>query len=181
MNCPAGFHFPGVGASIPKAWIDANLAMAGLKGEGAEKRSYVTWREAVDAFELFLKAHRTPIDDPEEVLLRAMRHQEAEGGVLLALDDSSAQSRKSHGMLYLDPTWLIEVIKRLVDHNLVATANEGTVKSELEAYGEQHDPRLELDMLWAQHRQDMNRLPLGRKFRLKAVCIAPIVVLLPPD
>lgn len=183
INCPAGFHFPAVRAKVPNAWIDANLAMDDLKGEGVEKRSYVTWREAVEAFELFLKTHRTPIDDPEPVLLRAMRHQEAEGGVLLLLEDSSACSRNSAGMLYLDPTWLIEVIKRLADHNLVDAANEGTVKRELEEYGEQHDPRLDLDMLWAQHRQDINRLALGRKFSynyLFCVRVVPIVVLLLP-
>lgn len=56
-------------------------------------------------------------------------------------------------MLYLDPTWLIEVVRRIVDHTLVGTAKHGTLRMQLEKYGEEHNPPLEFDMLWAQHRQ----------------------------
>ena len=159
IDCPAGFDFPAVRAKIPKAWIDANSAMEGLKAGGAGKR-YVTWREAVETFDYFMKTKGTPIPDPEDVLLRAMRHREAEGGVLLSLEESSAPAGESTGMLYLDPTWLIEVIRRLTDHNLVEAAKQGTLKSELEEYGEKHNPRLGLDVLWTHHRQDTYWLAL---------------------
>lgn len=152
LDCPTGFHFPGVRAAIPKCWIDANFAMDGLRAVTVGKR-YVAWREAVQTFIYFLESKGTPIPDPEEILLRAMRHREAEGGVLLSLEHDPPRLGESDGMLYLDPTWLIEVIRRLTDHNLVDPAMEGTLKNELEKYGEEQKPPLDLDMLWAQHRQ----------------------------
>ena len=155
MDCPPGFHFPAVRAKVPKAWIDANSAMDALKDGEAGKR-YVTWCEAVATFDYFMKNKGTPISDAEDILLRAMRHREAEVGVLLSLEDDLANTGRSTGMLYLDPTWLIELIRRLTDHNLVDAANQGTLKSELEVYGREHDPRLELDMLWTHHRQDIS-------------------------
>lgn len=152
LDCPTGFNFPGVRAPIPQAWLDANSAMDGLKAGQAGKR-YVTWGEAVQTFEYFMEAKGTPIPDSEEILLRAMRHREAEGDVLLSLGHNPQHPGPSTGMLYLDPTWLIELIRRLTDHNLVDTRKEGTLKNELEKYGEKHNPPLELDMLWEQHRQ----------------------------
>lgn len=151
LDCPDGFDFPAVGAKIPTAWIDANTAMDGLK-EGTSGKRYVTWREAVQTFEYFMETNGTPVDDAEKVLLRTMRHREAEGGVLVSLEGSRDDVVGAPGMLYLDPTWLIEIIRRLTDHNLVDTANQASLKHELETYGENHIPRLHLDMLWKQHR-----------------------------
>lgn len=154
VDCPTGFNFPGVRATIPQVWIDANSAMDGLKVGDAGKR-YVTWREAVQTFLYFMETKGTPISDPAEILLRAMRHREAEGSVLLFLEHDLLSLGESAGMLYLDPTWLIEVIRRLTDHNLVDTSNDGTLKKELETYGRAHNPPLRLDTLWEQHRRDI--------------------------
>ena len=148
LDCPTGFQFPAVRATIPQVWIDANLAMDGLKA-GEAGKPYVTWRKAVRTFEDFMETKGNPIPDPEEILLRAMRHREAEGGVLLSLQQDPRRPGESVGMLYLDPTWLIEVIRRLTDHHLADTTKEGTLKKELEKYGEEHNPPLDLDILWA--------------------------------
>lgn len=151
VDCPTGFNFPAVCASIPQVWIDAISAMDGLKAAPSGKR-YVTWREAVTTFRDFMETKGTPISDPEAVLLRAMRHREAEGGVLLSLEQNPSRLVESAGMLYLDPTWMIEVIRRLTDHNLGNPAKQGALKNELEKFGEEEKPPLELGVLWDQHR-----------------------------
>ena len=68
-----------------------------------------------------MEAKGTLIDDAEDVLLRAMRHRETERRVLLSLEDSQAAVGAPPGMLYLDPAWLIELVRRLTGHNLVDT------------------------------------------------------------
>ena len=105
-------------------------------------------------FGYFMEAKQTPIHDAEDVLLRAMRHREAEGRVLLSLEDSPAPVGAPAGMLYLDPAWLMELVRRLTDHNLVDTTKEGIIKEELAAYCDGHNPRLDLNNLWKQHRQE---------------------------
>lgn len=155
LDCPAGFEFPAVGAKLPTAWTAANTAMDGLK-EGMFGKRYVSWREAVQTFGYYMETNGTPVDDAEGILLRAMRHREAEGGVLLSLEGNRANAVEAPGMLYLDPTWLIEVIRRLTDHNLVDADKQAALKHELETYGEEHVPRLDLDMLWTQHRYDID-------------------------
>lgn len=147
-NCPPEFRFPAVGAKIPTAWLDAYTAMDGVKKE----KPFVTWREAVETFRYFMETKGTPLADPGHILLRAMQLREAEGGVLLSLEDSSRPEGGSAGMIYLDPVWLIELVRRLTDHNLVDDAKEGDLKQDLEKYGEEHNPRLELNELWEQHR-----------------------------
>lgn len=173
LECPAEFNFPAVRAKIPTAWIDANHAMDGLKAGGAGKR-YVTWREAVETFSYFMETKGTPLPDPHEILLRAMRHREAEGGVLLSLHGSIESVGGVTGMLYLDPTWLIELVRRLTDHNLVDPEHQGAVKKELERYGEEHTPPLELNMLWKQHRRAMGMFTLTDsnvyQFRYSLIC-----------
>lgn len=151
VDCPAGFQFPAVRAKIPNAWIDANAAMDGVKAKQPAK-PFIMWREAVESFRYFMEAKRTPLADPGDVLLRAMQHREAEGGVLLSLEDSSAPAGGSAGMIQLDPVWLIELVRRLTDHNLVDDANEYDLKEALEEYGQGHSPRLELADLWTQHK-----------------------------
>lgn len=178
IDCPAGFHFPAVRAKIPTAWIDANSAMDGLKTAGTGNR-YVTWSKAVETFECFMKAKGTPVPDPEGILLRAMRHREAEGGVLLSVQGDHDRAGGSTGMLYLDPTWLIDLVRRLTDHNLVKAANQATIKRELEEYGQQQNPRLDLQMLWAQHRQDMAYITFNHKSYPGSVYPIKILFLLP--
>lgn len=85
-----------------------------------------------------------------------MRHRQAEGDVLRYLGHGPQQLGGSAGMLYRDPTWLRELIRRLTDHTLADTSKEGTLKNDLEKYGEEHNPPLELDMLWEQHREVHN-------------------------
>lgn len=157
IDCPTGFSFPSVRATIPQAWVDANSAMDGLKVGEAGKR-YVTWQKAVQSFSDFMETKSTPLPDPEEVLLRAMQHREAEGTVLLSLGHVPSQLGESTGMLYLDPTWLVEVIRRLTDHTLLDKRKDSTLRNQLEGYGKGHNPRLELNMLWAQHRQVLSVL-----------------------
>lgn len=157
LDCPAGFHFPAVRAKIPNAWIDAVSAMDGLKARRSEKPC-VTWKKAVKTFGRFMEAKGTPIHDPEDVLLRAMRHREAEGGVLLSLEDTKTPVGTPAGMLYLDPAWLIELVRRLTDHNLVDKTKDGALKEELEKYCDAQSPRLELNNLWKQHRQEVVQL-----------------------
>lgn len=140
---------------MPNAWIDAVSAMDGLKARRSGNPC-VTWQDAVETFNHFMNTKGTPIHDPEEVLLRAMRHREAEGGVLLSLEDRPAPVGAPAGMLYLDPTWLIELVRRLTDHNLVDKTKEGALKEELERYCDAHNPRLKLNHLWKQHRQGGN-------------------------
>lgn len=163
LDCPDGFYFPAVRAKIPTAWIDANLAMDGLKAGESGKR-YVTWREAVETFAYFMDTKGTPLPDSHDILLRAMRHREAEGGVLLTLGDGAASVGGVAGMLYLDPTWLIELIRRLTDHNLVDPEKQDSLKNELEKYGEAHVPPLRLNTLWTQHRQEINRVAFDTCF-----------------
>lgn len=103
LDCPDGFEFPAVGAKIPTAWIEPNTAMEGLK-EGPYGKRYVTWREAVQTFEYFMETKGKPVDDAEKILLRAMRHREAEGGVLVSLEGNRGDVVEAPGMLYLDPT-----------------------------------------------------------------------------
>lgn len=146
-DCPAAFRFPAVGAKIPKTWIEANKAMDDLK----EKKPFVMWSDAVRAFSDFMQTKNDQLDDPSDVLMQAMRHREAEGGVLVFLENSSA-SGDIVGMLHLDPCWLIELVRRLTDHNLVDPSKQGDVRLELEEYAKQHKPRLSLDDLWREHR-----------------------------
>lgn len=83
LDCPAGLSFLAVGATIPQIWIDANLAMDSLS-RGESGKRYVTWHEAVQTFEDFLGETRgTRIQDHEDILLRVMRHREAEGSDIL--------------------------------------------------------------------------------------------------
>ncbi|CAM9984147.1 unnamed protein product [Ectocarpus fasciculatus] len=125
---PSGFHFPAVDQTVPKAWIEAYEAMDVLK----ERRPCVLWSEAVENFRNLMSGS---LPDAGKVLLRAMQHREAEGGVLLSLADPSAPVAAD--MLHLDPSWLIELVRRLVDHNLVDEKKQGTLEQELRRYARQ--------------------------------------------
>lgn len=157
-DCPSGFRFPAVGVPTPQHWIDANSAMDGLMTEGLGN-PYVRWDVAVTRFEEFMETKWTPVEDPDGVLLAAMRLREAEGGIIISLKHDPPRPGELAGMLYLDPTWLIEVIRRLTDHTLVDPANEGTLKHELWEYseelakkGEEQNSSPTFEMLWNQHK-----------------------------
>ncbi|CAM9909050.1 unnamed protein product [Ectocarpus sp. 12 AP-2014] len=139
-GCPSGFHFPAVDQTVPKAWIEAYDAMDVLK----ERRPCVLWSEAVEKFRNLMSGS---LPDAGTVLLRAMQHREAEGGALLSLADPSAPVAAD--MLHLDPSWLIELVRRLVDHNLMDEKKQGTVEQGLRKYARQH--RLHAGPLFDMH------------------------------
>lgn len=112
-ECPPGFNFPAVDQTISKAWIEAYDAMEVVRGI----RPCVLWSRAVEEFRKKMSGSLPDADDAGRVLLRAMQHREAEGGVLLSLADDSAPVATD--MVHLDPSWLIELVRRLADHNLV--------------------------------------------------------------
>lgn len=134
QNCPAEFNFPAVDQTISNAWIDAYEAMDVVK----EKKPCVMWGEAVSAFESRMGGGLKDSRDASKVLLRAMQHREAEGGVLLSLADASAPV--PYDMIHLDPAWLIELVRRLADHNLVDRdeKKQGTIEQELRQYARRH-------------------------------------------
>ncbi|CAM9387741.1 unnamed protein product [Ectocarpus sp. 4 AP-2014] len=107
QDCPPGFN---VDQAVPKAWIEAYNAMDVLSGT----TPCVLWSEAVREF---IERMGRSMPDGGEVLLRAMQHREAEGGVLMSLANPSEPVGTD--MLHLKPAWLIELVRRLTDHNLV--------------------------------------------------------------
>ncbi|CAM9690984.1 unnamed protein product [Ectocarpus sp. 4 AP-2014] len=100
QECPPGSNFPAVDQAVPKAWIEAYNAMDLLTGT----TPCVLWSEAVREF---IERMGGSLPDGGEVLLRAMQHREAEGGVLLSLANPS--DPVGTDMLHLDPAWLIEL------------------------------------------------------------------------
>ena len=143
QECPPGFNFPAVDQVVPKAWIEAYNAMDVLRGT----TPCVLWNEAVRAF-----TERTDESylNGGEVLLRAMQHREAEGSVLLSLANPS--DPVGTDMLHLDPAWLIELVRRLTDHNLVDKDKEkqDDIKGQLREYAKENDD--DFARLWDTHR-----------------------------
>lgn len=146
QECPREFDFPAVNQTLSKAWISAYKAMDALR----EKSPCVLWGDAVDRFRKVMEGTvwGDAVDkcrgvmegtdngaaEADQVLLRAMQHREAEGGVLLSLANASAPVATD--MLHLDPAWLIELVRRLADHNLVDRnfKKQGTLEQELRNY-----------------------------------------------
>eukprot|EP00752_Nemacystus_decipiens_P012508 g11078.t2 len=129
-KCPTEFNFPAVDQTLSKAWIDAYEAMDALK----RRRPCVLWSQAVNIFENRMGRDVRDSRDASAVLLRAMQHREAEGGVLLSLRNAS--DPVGSDMIHLDPAWLIELVRRLADHNLVDEnpAKQGTIRKGLREY-----------------------------------------------
>ena len=151
QDCPPEFIFPAVDQAVSKAWISAYKAMDALR----ETSPCVLWSKAVEAFVERMRTEmwRDPsvsFPDAGKVFLRAMKHREAEGGVILSLTDTSAPAATD--MLHLDPAWLIELVRRVADHNLVDKneKKQGTLKSELRKYARKK--RIGLAPLWDMHR-----------------------------
>lgn len=160
QECPPGFSFPAVDQAISLAWSSAYKAMDELR----EWSPCVLWSVAVRKFAERMRresdekiedfdlsnADKGGVDEASKVLLRAMNHREAEGGVLLSLSNTSAPAATD--MVHLDPTWLIELVRRLADHNLVDKdeKKQGTLKGELREYASQ--TRVGLASLWDMHR-----------------------------
>ncbi|CAM9585483.1 unnamed protein product [Scytosiphon promiscuus] len=131
QECPRGFNFPAVDQTVSKAWIVAYEAMDALK----EEAPFVLWSKAVEEYGQSMNESlfdTTDTVDAGKILLRAMHHREAEGSVLLSLADTTAPVASD--MLHLDPSWLIELVRRLVDHNIVDKKQEGTLEEGLRAY-----------------------------------------------
>lgn len=143
QECPPEFNFPAVDQAVPKAWIEAYDVMDVLKGT----TPCVLWREAVKEFS---KRMGGSVPDAGEVLLRAMQHREAEGGVLLSLANPS--DPVGIDMLHLDPAWLIELVRRLTDHNLVVNNREkqDSIKGQLREYARENI--FHFASLWDTHR-----------------------------
>lgn len=143
QQCPPGYNFPAVDQAVPRAWIKAYDAMDVLKGT----TPCVLWSEAVKHFS---KRMGGSLPDAGEVLLRAMQHREAEGDVLLSIANPS--NPVGTDMLHLDPAWLIELVRRLTDHNLVENSREkqDDIKGQLREYAIEND--FDLDSLWNTHR-----------------------------
>lgn len=146
QECPREFDFPAVNQTLSKAWINAYKAMDALREESPcvlwgdavdrfrEVMEGIVWGDAVDPYRTVLKGTDNGAAEADKVLLRAMQHREAEGGVLLSLANASAPVATD--MLHLDPAWLIELVRRLADHNLVDEnlKKQGTLEQELRNY-----------------------------------------------
>eukprot|EP00752_Nemacystus_decipiens_P013381 g11847.t1 len=143
QECPPGFNFPAVDQTVPKAWVEAYNAMDVLRGT----TPCVLWSEAVREF---IERMGGNLPDGGEVLLRAMQHREAEGGVLLSLANPS--NPVGSDMLHLDPAWLIELVRRLTDHNLVDNNREKQdgIKGQLREYARENDD--DFARLWDTHK-----------------------------
>lgn len=144
-ECPGGFNFPAVDQTVSKAWIEAYDVMDVLKGTAP----CVLWSNAVEEFRKHMGGSLPDAGDAGKVLLRAMQHREAEGGALLSLADASAPVATD--MLHLDPSWLIELVRRLADHNLVDEneKKQGTIKQQLRTYAKLQ--QLDFEPLWDMH------------------------------
>ncbi|CAN0244153.1 unnamed protein product [Pylaiella littoralis] len=131
-ECPPAFNFPAVDEVVSKAWIEAYDVMDTIK----KTTPYVLWWRAVEEFSKKMSGRVSDDDDAGSVLWRAMKHREAEGGVLLMLADRLAPVATD--MVHLDPAWLIELVRRLSDHNLVDEdkRKRGTVYRALRAYAD---------------------------------------------
>lgn len=143
QECPPGFNFPAVDQDVPKAWIEAYDAMDVLRGT----MPCVLWSEAV---RVFIERMGRRLPDGGEVLLRAMQHREAEGGVLLSLANPS--DPVGTDMLHLDPPWLIELVRRLTDHNLVDNNREkqDDITDQLREYATKSN--ISMAGLWETHK-----------------------------
>ena len=146
QECPRDFNFPAVDQTLSKAWINAYKAMDALR----ETSPCVLWGDAVDQFREATEGTVKGAAEAGKVLLRAMQHREAEGGVLLSL--ASASAPVATDMLHLDPAWLIELVRRLADHNLVDEneKKQGTLEQQLRSYAKQHN--LKARPLFEMHR-----------------------------
>lgn len=142
------FHFPSLRDAVPAAWTDATTAVENL---GKEKdKPYVLWNEAVTAFERhFHEVRGETLPDASAVLLRAMQHREAEGGVLLSLQNYFAPEQND--MIHLDPRWPIELVRRLTDHNLVVEKKRDLIEEDIEKFCDAEQPPIALDLVWEQY------------------------------
>ncbi|CAN0164740.1 unnamed protein product [Scytosiphon promiscuus] len=129
-ECPQGFKFRGVDQIVPKAWIEACDAVEVVT------TPCVLWSEAVASFSNAMRGDLTHADDLGKVLLRAMQHRKAEGGVMLSQADASAPLATD--LLHVDPSWLMELMRRLTDHNIVLDDEEKQriIMRQLETYAE---------------------------------------------
>lgn len=143
QECPPEYNFPAVDKAVPKAWIKAYDAMDDLSWISP----CVLWSEAVEEFGNKMGGS---LPGGDEVLLRAMQHREAEGGVLLSLANPS--DPVGTDMLHLDPAWLIELVRRLTDHNLVDNNREkqDDIKGQLREYARENNSHFA--SLWDTHR-----------------------------
>lgn len=145
----SNFSFPAVSVIVPSVFLEADAAVEAL---GERKGSpYVMWNEAVEEFEGFYYAqHKEHLPDAASVLKRAMKHREAEGGVILYLEDETLPD--SDGMIHLDPRWLIELVRRVVDHNIVDESKQAMIKAQLRAFSETLSPcTRRWSELWGAH------------------------------
>ena len=135
---------------VPSAWVDATVAVEALGKR--EKRPYVMWGEAIQEFErYFQEKHNKLLEDPASVLMRAMQHREAEGAVILSLQEEFAPARDD--VIHLDPWWLIELVRRVTDHNLVDKSKQSKINQELRAYSATRPPsRMGYSELWEAHK-----------------------------
>lgn len=127
------FSFPAVGAIVPSAWVDAIAAVEGL----GEKRGtpYLMWADAVKEFQRYFEDKRREVldaDDAGSILLEAMGFREAEGGIILSVKNKLSPALDD--VIHLDPRWLIELVRRVVDHNLVDEVKQGQILQELDDY-----------------------------------------------
>lgn len=134
------FSFPAVRVIVPSAWVDATAAAEAL---GERKGTpYVMWGDAVDEFQRFYQErHGEPLEDAASVLQRAMQHREAEGAVILSLQAESSPAPDD--VIHLDPRWLIELVRRVTDHNLVDKNKQNHIWQELEDYYNMRPPSLD--------------------------------------
>ncbi|CAM9181758.1 unnamed protein product [Ectocarpus sp. 8 AP-2014] len=135
------FSFPAVATILPAAWVDAIAAVEALHKE--KGTPYVLWGDAVRAFQrYFQEEHKEegkeernkPLSDEDAAtnLKEAMKHREAEGGVILSLRDESSPAHSD--MIHVDPRWLIELVRRVTDHNLVDKKKENEILQGLLEY-----------------------------------------------
>ncbi|CAM9359724.1 unnamed protein product [Laminaria digitata] len=156
------FSFPAVSVVVPSAWVDATAAVEALgERKGAP---FVMWGEAVEAFQqYFQEQHHELLPDAADVLQSAMQHPEAEGAMILSLQKESSPA--SDDMIHLDPRWLIELVRRVTDHNLVDESKQAEIQEELLAYcGTLPPSRERFSELWETHTSFIRQGRLDREY-----------------
>ncbi|CAN0134740.1 unnamed protein product [Ectocarpus sp. 4 AP-2014] len=149
--------FPSMGQKVPLIWARATGAMDALRdgmdpAAAAQFRSssmtkprvrYLHFNDAVQAWEdvvasLGLSDEIGP-DGARSVLKDAIRLKQSEGMLLL-----------ENGLLHLDPTWINDLLRAILDHRLQDPTKNGFWKRELVRFNDDN-PSVDFDELFYAH------------------------------
>eukprot|EP00903_Cladosiphon_okamuranus_P020460 g18779.t2 len=151
--------FPSVGQKVPTTWARAAAVMDALR-EGADpaiaaqlkattplhggtRIRFLSWEDAVrvwgDIVEKSDFLDEIGAGGAKEVLEDAVRLKQSEGMFLL-----------ENGLLHLDPTWINELLRAILDHRLQDPAESAFWQGKLEAFAD-GPPRLDFNQLANTH------------------------------